>query len=129
MKTKLLLVTAVLAVGAASGAFASAQDYVFVPIQTEIAKGDDVTVTVRLLHKPTGKSVSNAAIIRTRMDMGPDGMAEMGVPVKSSAAAEPGTYAFKADLSMPGRWAFSLAARVQGEPETVVGKITLTVKP
>ena len=129
MKTKLLLLIAVLAVDAANGAFASAQDYVFVPIQTEIAKGDDVTVTVRLLHKPTGKSVSNAAIIRTRMDMGPDGMAEMAIPLKPSATAEAGTYAFKADLSMLRRWAFSLAAKVQGEPETIVGKITLTVKP
>jgi YtkA-like len=129
MNWKLLLVGSALAVAATSGAFGSAEDYSFVPVQAELAKGDDVTVAVRLLHKPTGKSVADAVIVRTRMDMGPDGMAEMTAPVKPSAASEPGTYAFKADLSMPGRWAFSIAARLQGERETVVGKITLTVKP
>jgi hypothetical protein len=129
MNFRLLLAGAALAVAATPAvAFANAQDYAFVPVQTELAKGDDVTVAVRLMHEATGKPVSDAVIIRTRMDMGPDGMAEMTVPVKPVAASESGTYAFKADLSMPGRWGFSLAAKVQGEPETVVGKITLTVK-
>ena len=30
----------------------------------------------------------------------------------------------KTDLSMQGRWLLSIAAKVQGEPETVVGKIS-----
>jgi hypothetical protein len=29
---------------------------------------------------------------------------------------------------MPGRYLFSLAAKVQGEPETVVGKVMLKAK-
>ncbi len=129
MKLKLLLAGAAIAVAATTGvAFASANDYAFEPVKAELIQGDNVTVAVRLLHKPTGKPVSDAVIIRTRMDMAPEGMAEMTVPVKPSAASEPGTYAFKADLSMPGRWTFSLAAKVHGEPETVLGKITLTVK-
>jgi hypothetical protein len=37
---------------------------------------------------------------------------------------KPGVYSFKTDLSMQGRWLLSIAAKVQGEPETVVGKIT-----
>ena len=37
---------------------------------------------------------------------------------------EPGVYSFKTDLSMAGRWLLSIAAKVQGEAETVVGKIT-----
>jgi hypothetical protein len=130
MDLKLSLAGVAVAVAAMTGAaFASAEDYAFTPVQADLAKGDEVTVAVRLVHKPTGNPVSGAVIIRTRMDMGPDGMPEMATPVKPSAAAEAGTYAFKADLSMPGRWAFSLAAKVHGEPETVVGKITLTVKP
>ena len=40
---------------------------------------------------------------------------------------EPGVYAFKTDLSMAGRWLFSISAKVQGEPETVTGKITFRV--
>ena len=35
----------------------------------------------------------------------------------------PGVYAFKTDLPMAGRYQLSIAAKVQGEPETVVGKV------
>ncbi len=55
--------------------------------------------------------------------MAPDGMADMESPVVPVAADEPGVYAFKTDLSMAGRWLLSVAAKVQGEPETVVGKV------
>ena len=113
---------------AASAAFAGADDYVFEPVQAELTKGDDVTVAVRLVHKPTGKPIADAVIFRTRIDMGPDGMAEMVSPVTPLPAKDPGTYAFKTDLPMPGRYLFSLAAKVQGEPETVVGKVMLKAK-
>ncbi len=120
--------TAIAVAAATTGAFASASDYAFEAVNAELAKSADATVTVRLVHKPTGKPVANAVIIRTRLDMAPDGMADMAVPVKATQAADPGTYAFKADLSMTGRWQLSLAAKVQGEPETVMGKVVLTVK-
>lgn len=113
---------------AGAAAYAGADDYVFEPVQAELTKGDDVTVAVRLLHKPTGKPVADAVIIRTRIDMGPDGMAEMVSPVTPVTAKEPGTYAFKTDLPMPGRYQFFLAAKVQGEPQTVVGKVMLKAK-
>lgn len=86
-------------------------------------KGDDVTVTVRLVHKPTGKPVADAVIIRTRVDMAPDGMADMQSPVSALPATEPGVYVFKTDLPMAGRYQLSVAAKVQGEPETVIGKV------
>jgi len=82
-------------------------------------------VAVRLVHKSTGKPVPNAVIVRTRLDMGPDGMAEMATTLTPLPSPEPGVYAFKTDLTMQGRWLLSIAAKVQGEPETVVGKITL----
>lgn len=113
---------------AAPAAFAGADDYVFEPVQAELTKGDDVTVAVRLVHKPTGKPISDAVIFRTRIDMGPDGMADMVSPVAPLPAKDPGTYAFKTDLPMAGRYLFSLAAKVQGEPETVVGKVMLKAK-
>jgi plastocyanin len=129
MLSKFLLTTAALAVGIAvtSAAFAGANDYVFEPIKAEVKKGDDVTVAVRLKHKATGKPVTDAVIVQTRIDMAPDGMGEMASPLTPVPSAEPGIYAFKTDLAMAGRWLLSIAAKVQGEPETVVGKITFRV--
>jgi len=108
-------------------AFAGANDYVFEPVKAEVKKGDDVIVAVRLKHKPTGKPVTDAVIVTTRIDMGPDGMGEMFSKLTPVPSDEPGVYAFKTELSMAGRWLLSIAAKVQGEPETVIGKITFRV--
>jgi YtkA-like len=105
-------------------AFAGAKDYVFEPVNAEVKKGDDVILSVRLKHKPTGKPVADAIIVQKRIDMAPDAMAEMASPLAALPSTEPGAYSFKTDLSMEGRWLLSIAAKVQGEPETVVGKIT-----
>jgi hypothetical protein len=112
------------AVSLSGNAFAGANDYVFEPVKAEVKKGDDVVVSVRLKHKATGKPVPDAVIVQTRIDMGPDGMGEMASPLTPVPGGEPGVYSFKTDLSMVGRWQLSIAAKVQGEPETVVGKIT-----
>ena len=114
----------VLAVSMAGPVFAGANDYVFEPVKAEVKKGDDVVVSVRLKHKATGKPVTDAVIIQTRIDMSPDAMGEMASPLTPLPSNEPGVYSFKTDLSMQGRWLLSIAAKVQGEPETVVGKIT-----
>ena len=110
-------------IGAA--AWAGAVDYAFEPVAAECKKGDDVIVAVRLVHKPSGKPVPDAVIVRTRIDMAPDGMADMVSPVAAQPAGEPGVYTFKTDLPMAGRYQFSLAAKVQGEPETVIAKVIL----
>jgi YtkA-like protein len=104
-------------------ALAGANDYTFEPVAAEIKKGDDVVVALRLMHKPSGKPVADAVIIRTRVDMAPDGMADMVSPVAQMPATEPGVYTFKTDLPMAGRYLVSVAAKVQGEAETVVGKV------
>jgi hypothetical protein len=109
----------------AGAAWASASDYAFEAVQAEMKKGDDVTVALRLVHKPSGKPVADAVIFRTRVDMAPDGMADMESPVTALPASEPGVYAFKTDLPMAGRYQFSIAAKVQGEKETVTGKVIL----
>lgn len=106
-----------------TAAIAGATDYVFEPVAAELKKGDDVVIAVRLLHKPTGKPVPDAVIVRTRVDMAPDNMADMASPVAAVPGSEPGTYAFKTEMPMAGRYLLSVAAKVQGEPETVVGKV------
>ena len=127
MKSHYLLASAVtLAIGLGTAAvFAGANDYTFEPTAPEWKKGDDVVVAVRLTYKPSGKPVADAVIIRTRVDMGPDNMADMVSPVAAVPSNEPGVYVFKTDLPMAGRYMLSVAAKVQGEPETVVGKVIL----
>jgi hypothetical protein len=108
---------------AASAAMAGADDYSFEPVNPEMKKGDDVTLAVRLINKPTGKPVSDAVIFKTRVDMTPDGMAEMESAVTPLPSKEPGVYAFKTDLPMAGRYQVTLSAKVQGESETVTSKV------
>ena len=107
-----------------AAAFAAADDYVFEPVKPDVRKGDDVVVSVRLKHKTSGKPVTDAVIVQSRIDMAPEGMAEMASPLTPVPSNEAGVYAFKTELAMAGRWLLSVAAKVQGEPETVVGKIT-----
>ena len=104
-------------------ALAGAADYAFEPVQTDV-KRDDPVVAVRLVHKPSGRLVPDAVIIRTRIDMAPDNMADMESPLTPVPSKEPGVYAFRTELTMNGRWLLSIAAKVQGEPETVIGKVT-----
>ena len=110
---------------ASPAAMAAASDYVFEPVNAEMKKGDDVTVALRLTNKMTGKPVPDAVIIRTRVEMAPDGMAEMESPVTPLPAKEPGVYAFKTDLPMAGPYQVSISAKVQGEAETVTGKVVI----
>ena len=83
MTTKYLLAPALAVAMSLTGAaaWAGAADYAFEPVAAELKKGDDVIVAVRLVHKPSGKPVPDAVIVRTRIDMAPDGMADMVSPV------------------------------------------------
>ena len=118
-----------LATSFATRAIATSDDYSFEPVTAEVKKGDDVTVAVRLVQKSTNKPVSDAVIAKTRIDMAPDGMPTMDSPLTPIPTTEPGTYSFKTSFPMAGRWQLSIAAKVQGEPETVVGKVTYNVTP
>ncbi|TWA99439.1 FixH family protein [Bradyrhizobium stylosanthis] len=110
---------------AASAAMAGAGDYAFEPVNPEMKKGEDVTLALRLVNKQTGKPVPDAVIFKTRVDMAPDGMAEMESAVAPLPSKEPGVYAFKTDMPMAGRYQVTLSAKVQGEPETVTGKVVV----
>ena len=82
MTRKFILGAAIaVAVNPSITALAGASDYVFEPVSAQVKKGDDVIVSVRLKHKPTGKMVSDAVIAQTRIDMAPEGMAEMSAPL------------------------------------------------
>jgi hypothetical protein len=104
---------------------ADIRDYEFQLLDQAIKAGPDRIISVRLMNKATGKPVPDAVIFATRLDMAPDGMAEMATRITPMPPAEPGTYRFKATLSMAGGWQLSLGAKVQGETGTVDNKLVI----
>jgi len=114
--------------GTPRAALADIKDYEFELVQPTVQTGADRIVTVRLVNKKTGKPVPDAVIFATRLDMAPDGMQEMATKVTSMPGNEPGTYRFKANFSMTGRWQLSLGAKVQGENGTVESKLVVTAQ-
>ncbi len=124
-----MLLSGVLILGSATVTLAASQDYEFQPVSTEVKQGQGSLVSVRLIDKRTGKPVPDAVIFTTRMDMAPEGMEMMTTPVEAATSTEPGVYAFKTDFTMAGDWRFKLAAKVQGEPDTVQGELVLKAAP
>jgi hypothetical protein len=108
---------------------AGSADYAFEFVESEVKQGASATVAVRLVDKRTGSPVADAVIFATRMDMAPDGMEAMTTSVEAMPSDQPGVYRFKTNLMMPGGWRFSVAAKVQGEPDTVESKLVFKAVP
>ncbi len=103
---------------------ADIKDYEFQLVSKELKQGEAV-VSVRLVDKRSGKPVPDAVIFAKRIDMAPDGMATMTSTIDQLPSTEPGTYRFKAMLTMAGGWRLSLGAKVQGETGTVENRLVL----
>jgi hypothetical protein len=108
---------------------AAASDYALVLVETTYPVGSGAALDLRLTDNRTNAPVADAIIFATRLDMEPDGMAGMMSPVAALPFDQPGLYRFAADLTMAGNWRFSIAAKVQGEPETVQAQIVIGVQP
>lgn len=108
-----------------SAATADTKDYEFQLVQPTVKVDPQAEVSVRLVNKTTGKPVADAVIFATRIDMAPDGMAEMTPKITQLPSTDPGIYKFKTNVSMAGRWQLSLGAKVQGESGTVEGKLVI----
>ena len=110
-------------------ALAGAADYVFEAVTPDVPNGAGSDLRVRLVHRPTGKPVDGALIVKTRLDMAPDNMEAMTAKhAAAEPASEPGVYRFTADLTMEGSWALKLMAKIQGEPETVIATVVFKTK-
>jgi hypothetical protein len=120
---------ALLCAALVSPVLAEVRDYEFQLVQSEVKKGDGAIIAVRLVDNRSGKTVPDAVIAAKRIDMAPDGMAEMAARIEQLPSTEPGVYRFKTNLSMQGSWQLSLAAKVQGEIGTVESKLVLKVLP
>jgi hypothetical protein len=115
-------------IGSAGIARADIKDYKFELVDQSVQAGPDKVIAVRLMNIKTGKTVPNAVIFATRLDMAPDGMQEMATKVAAMPGGEPGIYKFKATFGMAGRWQLSLGAKVQGETGTVESKLVITAQ-
>ena len=109
-------------------AVAAAQDYRFELVgKPQLGRGGKSVVSIRLVHLADNKPVPDAVVFESKADMGPAGMAAMTAPVKPmprQGRTDSGVYRFGVEPSMTGPWAISLAAKVQGEAETVRGSVT-----
>ena len=109
-----------------TGSWSAAADYRFETAgKPQPSPGGKSIVSVRLVHVPDKKPVPGAIIIQTKADMGPEGMAEMTAPMQAVTPKEPGLYLFEIQPGMAGKWMLTLAAKVQGEAETVRGSVTV----
>lgn len=128
IRTHVLAGAAALACGltlAAVQAQAKSADYRFeLAGKPQPAPGGKSIVPVRLVHLPDAKPVSDAVVFETKADMGPMGMPTMTAPIKAVSHAQGGVYRFEVEPGMAGAWAITLAAKVQGEAETVRGSVT-----
>ena len=111
-----------------STAFADIRDYEFKLVKDQVKKGQAV-VDVRLIHRPDERAVPDAVIFASRLDMAPDDMEQMTSAIEPVKSPEPGVYRFKVDLTDEGRWRVSLAAKIQGETETLQSRLVLKATP
>ncbi len=103
-------------------AHAAASDYRFELVgKPRLVARKDI-VQIRLVRVADGKPVPDAVIFESKADMGPAGMETMTAPVKAMPP-KGGVYSFEIDPGMAGTWALHLAAKVQGEAETVRGTV------
>ncbi|MDR3527273.1 MAG: FixH family protein [Rhizomicrobium sp.] len=76
----------------------------------------------------SGHAVAQAVTALTvRVDMGPDGMADMTTPAKVSLGKAPGDVVVETNLYAPGRWAVIVSGAVKGAP--VKASLVVTAKP
>lgn len=107
---------------------AGVDDYAFELVSPKARLGQGF-VDMRLIRKADGKSVPDAVIFATRLDMAPDDMEAMTSAIEPAATPKPGVYRFKVDLTDEGRWRISIAAKLQGETGTLQSRLILQVAP
>lgn len=98
---------------------AAASDYRFEVVEVKPAGPGKSNVTLRLIHTPDKKPVADAVLFQVTADMGPEGMPTMTAPAKAMPAPKGGLYTVEVEPGMAGNWSLQVAAKVQGESETV----------
>lgn len=125
----LAAITVVVQISMPITAQAAAADYILALAETTYPFGSNAVLEVLLTDVRTGRPVDGAILFATRLDMAPEGMEAMTSPVAVLPSEAPGQYRFTTDLTMEGNWQFSVAAKVQGEAETVQARFLIEVQP
>lgn len=125
----LAAITVVVQISMPITAQAAAADYILALAETTYPFGSNAVLEVLLTDVRTGRPVEGAILFATRLDMAPEGMEAMTSPVAVLPSEAPGQYRFTTDLTMEGNWQFSVAAKVQGEAETVQARFLIEVQP
>ena len=123
-----LVLAHTLTLAATIAAQAAPEDYAFKVTDSVIHPGEGAVFSVSLTDLRTNTPVTGAVIFTTRLDMAPEGMEGMTSPVEVLTEDTPGIYTLKADLAMAGNWRLQLAAKVQGETDTVQGELIFGVQ-
>ncbi len=106
-RTPVYALAALAMLGASSYARADVKDYEFQLVDKTVKKGD-ATISVRLVHKPDGKPVSDAVIFAKRLDMAPEGMETM----KTTIEAMPSQSLASTSSKLPLRWTAAGSCRL-----------------
>ncbi len=101
------------------------ETYRFEAVAEQVAAERGQEFSIRLIG-PDGAPAENADVTIVRLDMSPDGMAAMASPVTEDPPDTPGTFSYRADFTMAGRWALHVEAQVPGQTEPVIGEVILT---
>lgn len=109
-------------------AYAAGKDYRFELVGAKPADNGHTDVGVRLVHISDSKSVTDAKITQTKMDMGPSGMGTMLGKVMPQDVGKDGLYHFLVMGGMAGKWQLTLDATVKGESEPVHGSVIFESK-
>jgi Cu(I)/Ag(I) efflux system membrane fusion protein len=94
-------------------------------VNSTIPVNQDTRIDVRLVDaggKPSSQAIT---VVSSRIDMGPEGMQTMTVPLRPVAASESGTVSFETKLPMAGRWALTFSATVSGDTQPLSGNVIL----
>ena len=109
-------------------ALAASQDYRFEGVQTIVGPSQIKPVTVRLLHAPTGTSVTGASITRSEVYMPMNGMAAMHGTVTARPPDSSGLLRFLVNVPMSGPWLLDITARIAAERTPLHGTVVLYVE-
>ena len=104
-------------------------DYAIELVDQTIKYGGGAVITIRVVHRPTQRSVPDAVFFIRRLDMEPDRMADMTAPLALLPDTLPGYYQFETDLLMGGSWALTLVAKLPGEEGALQSRLVLQAVP